>query len=174
MLSCKRQYPVQTSTCCSEAGGDGSQEHGLLAEEDGLQGVQDLAKFLASSNKAEGQEDTQVLLDSSGRDNPKYQNQVYPVGVRLCTSPQAQHGLCRCSGSYRIWWERCPVPSTSPCWACCALCTWIRKAGSVYPPWALWGRPWLAWASVAGVKGELRSSRPHIPRLPSRRTAPPH
>ncbi|XP_027504969.1 armadillo-like helical domain containing protein 1 isoform X2 [Corapipo altera] len=101
MLSCKRQYPVQTSTCCSEAGGDGSQEHGLLAEEDGLQGVQDLAKFLASSNKAEGQEDTQVLLDSSGRDNPKYQNQVYPVGVRLCTSPQAQHGLCRCSGSYR-------------------------------------------------------------------------
>ncbi|XP_032552541.1 armadillo-like helical domain containing protein 1 [Chiroxiphia lanceolata] len=137
-------------------------------------GVQDLAKFLASSNKAEGQEDTQVLLDSSGCDNPKYQNQVYPVAVRLCTSPQAQHGLCRCSGSCRIRWERCPVPSRSPCWACCALCTWSRKAGSVYPPWALWGRPWLAWASVAGVKGELRSSRPHIPKSPSRRTAPPH
>ncbi|XP_027538830.1 armadillo-like helical domain containing protein 1 [Neopelma chrysocephalum] len=64
-------------------------------------GVQDLAKFLASSNKAEGQEDTQVLLDSSGRDNRKHQNQVYLIAVLLCTSPQGQHGLCRCSGSCR-------------------------------------------------------------------------
>ncbi|XP_027750627.1 armadillo-like helical domain containing protein 1 [Empidonax traillii] len=123
--------------------GDGSQEHGLLAEEDGLQGrrdfwlcspypgshtyltefleiggvsipleilglnhlkvedkresvkllllaadtgVPDLAKFLASSNKAVGQDDTQILLDSSGCGNPKYQSQVYLVAVLLCTS----------------------------------------------------------------------------------------
>ncbi|XP_017927528.2 armadillo-like helical domain containing protein 1, partial [Manacus vitellinus] len=47
--------------------------------------VPNLAKFLASSNKAEGQEDTQVLLDSSGHGSPKYQNQVCLVPVLLCT-----------------------------------------------------------------------------------------
>ncbi|XP_068263224.1 armadillo-like helical domain containing protein 1 [Nyctibius grandis] len=36
--------------------------------------VRSLAEFLASSNSAEAQEDVQVLLDSLGRSNPKYQN----------------------------------------------------------------------------------------------------
>ncbi|KFU99331.1 Uncharacterized protein C1orf228, partial [Tauraco erythrolophus] len=55
-------------------------------------GVQSLAEFLATSNSAEAQEDAQVLLDSLGRDNPKYQNQVYKglVAVLPCASPRAQ------------------------------------------------------------------------------------
>ncbi|KFV41006.1 Uncharacterized protein C1orf228, partial [Tyto alba] len=40
-------------------------------------GVQSLTEFLATSNSAEAQEDVQVLLDSLGHGNPKYQNQVY-------------------------------------------------------------------------------------------------
>ncbi|CAN0204438.1 unnamed protein product [Bubo scandiacus] len=40
-------------------------------------GVQSLAAFLAASDSAEAQEDVQVLLDSLGHGNPKYQNQVY-------------------------------------------------------------------------------------------------
>ncbi|KFW04866.1 Uncharacterized protein C1orf228, partial [Eurypyga helias] len=38
-------------------------------------GVRSLAKFLAASNSAEAQEDVQVLLDTLGRGNPKYQKQ---------------------------------------------------------------------------------------------------
>ncbi|NXA23004.1 ARMD1 protein, partial [Ibidorhyncha struthersii] len=55
-------------------------------------GVQSLAEFLATSNSAEAQEDVQVLLDSLGRGNPKYQNQVYKglVVVLPCASPRAQ------------------------------------------------------------------------------------
>ncbi|NWI33698.1 ARMD1 protein, partial [Sula dactylatra] len=55
-------------------------------------GVQSLAKFLATSDSAEAQEDTQALMDSLGRSNPKYQNQVYKglVAVLPCTSPRAQ------------------------------------------------------------------------------------
>ncbi|NXD61588.1 ARMD1 protein, partial [Eolophus roseicapillus] len=55
-------------------------------------GVQSLAKFLATSNSAEAQEDTQILLDSLGHSNPKYQNQVYKglIAVLPCTSPRAQ------------------------------------------------------------------------------------
>ncbi|NXV81817.1 ARMD1 protein, partial [Atlantisia rogersi] len=55
-------------------------------------GVQSLAEFLATSNSAEAQKDVQVLLASLGRDNPKYQNQVYNglIAVLPCTSPQAQ------------------------------------------------------------------------------------
>ncbi|KAM6305548.1 armadillo-like helical domain containing protein 1 [Aegotheles albertisi] len=55
-------------------------------------GVQSLAEFLATSNSAEAQEDVQVLLDSLGRGNPKYQNQVYKglVAVLPCASPRAQ------------------------------------------------------------------------------------
>ncbi|NXH21005.1 ARMD1 protein, partial [Bucco capensis] len=55
-------------------------------------GVQFLAEFLATSNSAEAQEDVQVLLDSLGFGNPKYQNQVYKglVAVLPCASPGAQ------------------------------------------------------------------------------------
>ncbi|XP_065529587.1 armadillo-like helical domain containing protein 1 isoform X2 [Lathamus discolor] len=55
-------------------------------------GVQSLAKFLATSNSAEAQEDTQILLDSLGHSNPKYQNQVYKglIAVLPCASPRAQ------------------------------------------------------------------------------------
>ncbi|XP_009873666.1 PREDICTED: uncharacterized protein C1orf228 homolog, partial [Apaloderma vittatum] len=55
-------------------------------------GVQSLAEFLATSNSAEAQEDVQVLLDTLGRGNPKYQNQVYKglVAVLLCVSPHAE------------------------------------------------------------------------------------
>ncbi|NXW20723.1 ARMD1 protein, partial [Circaetus pectoralis] len=55
-------------------------------------GVRSLTEFLATSNSAEAQEDVQVLLDSLGRSNPKYQNQVYKglIAVLLCASPRAQ------------------------------------------------------------------------------------
>ncbi|NWR55072.1 ARMD1 protein, partial [Bucorvus abyssinicus] len=55
-------------------------------------GVQSLAEFLATCNSAEAQEDVQVLLDSMGRSNPKYQNQVYKglIAVLPCASPHAQ------------------------------------------------------------------------------------
>ncbi|NXW01342.1 ARMD1 protein, partial [Fregetta grallaria] len=55
-------------------------------------GVRSLAEFLATSNSAEAQADVQVLMDSLGRSNPKYQNQVYKglVAVLPCASPQAQ------------------------------------------------------------------------------------
>ncbi|NXX21129.1 ARMD1 protein, partial [Podargus strigoides] len=55
-------------------------------------GVQSLAKFLATSNSAEAQEDVQVLIDSLGHGNPKYQNQVYKglTAVLPCASPRAQ------------------------------------------------------------------------------------
>ncbi|NWX44895.1 ARMD1 protein, partial [Steatornis caripensis] len=55
-------------------------------------GVQSLTKFLATSNSAEAQEDVQVLMDSLGHGNPKYQNQVYKglVAVLPHASPRAQ------------------------------------------------------------------------------------
>ncbi|NXK54662.1 ARMD1 protein, partial [Chauna torquata] len=55
-------------------------------------GVQSLAELLATSTSAEAQEEVQVLLDSLGRGNPKYQNQVYKglVAVLPCASPRAQ------------------------------------------------------------------------------------
>ncbi|KGL93014.1 Uncharacterized protein C1orf228, partial [Charadrius vociferus] len=55
-------------------------------------GVRSLAEFLAASNSAEAQEDVQVLLDSLGHGNPKYQNQVYKglVAVLPCASARAQ------------------------------------------------------------------------------------
>ncbi|NXS64816.1 ARMD1 protein, partial [Pandion haliaetus] len=55
-------------------------------------GVRSLTEFLATSNSAEAQKDVQVLLDSLGRSNPKYQNHVYKglIAVLLCTSPRAQ------------------------------------------------------------------------------------
>ncbi|XP_014794940.1 PREDICTED: uncharacterized protein C1orf228 homolog [Calidris pugnax] len=55
-------------------------------------GVRSLANFLATSSSAEAQEDVQVLLDSLGRGNPKYQKQVYKglIAVLPCASPRAQ------------------------------------------------------------------------------------
>ncbi|KAK4819488.1 hypothetical protein QYF61_004784 [Mycteria americana] len=55
-------------------------------------GVRSLAEFLATSNSAEAQEDVQILMDSLGRGNPKYQNQVYEglIAVLPCASPRAQ------------------------------------------------------------------------------------
>ncbi|NWX94893.1 ARMD1 protein, partial [Nothoprocta ornata] len=55
-------------------------------------GVRSIAEFLATSTSAEAQEEVQLLLDSLGRGNPKYQNQVYKglVAVLPCSSPRAQ------------------------------------------------------------------------------------
>ncbi|KAM9379150.1 armadillo-like helical domain containing protein 1 [Phaethornis superciliosus] len=55
-------------------------------------GVQSLIEFLATSKSVEAQDDVQVLLDSLGHGNPKYQNQVYKglVAVLPCASPRAQ------------------------------------------------------------------------------------
>ncbi|NXN39280.1 ARMD1 protein, partial [Rhinoptilus africanus] len=55
-------------------------------------GLRSLADFLATSSSAEAQEDAQLLLDSLGRGNPKYQHQVYKglIAVLPCTSPGAQ------------------------------------------------------------------------------------
>lgn len=55
-------------------------------------GVRSLAEFLATSNSAEAQEDVQLLLDSLGHANPKYQNQVYKglIAMLPCASPRAQ------------------------------------------------------------------------------------
>ncbi|NWZ20384.1 ARMD1 protein, partial [Asarcornis scutulata] len=55
-------------------------------------GVRCLAELLATSTSAEAQEDAQVLLDSLGRGNPKYQHQVYKglIAVLPCASPRAQ------------------------------------------------------------------------------------
>ncbi|NXL57472.1 ARMD1 protein, partial [Chordeiles acutipennis] len=55
-------------------------------------GVQSLASFLATSNSAEAQDNVQVLMDSLGHGNPKYQNEVYKglVAVLPCASPRAQ------------------------------------------------------------------------------------
>ncbi|XP_015725893.1 armadillo-like helical domain containing protein 1 [Coturnix japonica] len=55
-------------------------------------GVQSLAKLLATSSSAEVQDEVQILLDSLGRGNPKYQNQVYSglLAVLPCGSPHGQ------------------------------------------------------------------------------------
>ncbi|XP_072722752.1 armadillo-like helical domain containing protein 1 isoform X5 [Ciconia boyciana] len=55
-------------------------------------GVRSLAEFLATSNSADAQEDVQILMDSLGRGNPKYQNQLYKglIAVLPCASPRAQ------------------------------------------------------------------------------------
>ncbi|XP_040421892.1 armadillo-like helical domain containing protein 1 isoform X4 [Cygnus olor] len=55
-------------------------------------GVRCLAELLATSTSAEAQEEARVLLDSLGRGNPKYQNQVYKglIAVLPCASPRAQ------------------------------------------------------------------------------------
>uniref|UniRef100_A0A8B9PL61 Armadillo like helical domain containing 1 n=1 Tax=Apteryx owenii TaxID=8824 RepID=A0A8B9PL61_APTOW len=55
-------------------------------------GVRSIAEFLAMSRSTEAQEEVQLLLDSLGHGNPKYQNQVYKglIAVLPCTSPRAQ------------------------------------------------------------------------------------
>uniref|UniRef100_A0A674I152 Armadillo like helical domain containing 1 n=1 Tax=Terrapene triunguis TaxID=2587831 RepID=A0A674I152_9SAUR len=55
-------------------------------------GVRSIAEFLANSKSEETQEQVQILLDSLGHGNPKYQNQVYKGLIALlpCTSPKAQ------------------------------------------------------------------------------------
>uniref|UniRef100_A0A8D0G703 Armadillo like helical domain containing 1 n=1 Tax=Sphenodon punctatus TaxID=8508 RepID=A0A8D0G703_SPHPU len=55
-------------------------------------GVRSIAEFLATSKSEETQEQVQILLDSLGRGNPKYQNQVYKGLIALlpCASPKAQ------------------------------------------------------------------------------------
>ncbi|NXX96179.1 ARMD1 protein, partial [Centropus bengalensis] len=55
-------------------------------------GVRSLTEFLAASSSAEAQGDVQIVLDSLGRDNPEYQNEVYRglVSVLPCASPRAQ------------------------------------------------------------------------------------
>ncbi|XP_072199630.1 armadillo-like helical domain containing protein 1 isoform X2 [Excalfactoria chinensis] len=55
-------------------------------------GVQSLAKLLATCSSAEVQDEVQILLDSLGHGNPKYQNQVYSglLAVLPHGSPHAQ------------------------------------------------------------------------------------
>ncbi|XP_077190121.1 armadillo-like helical domain containing protein 1 isoform X2 [Paroedura picta] len=55
-------------------------------------GVRSIAEFLATSKSEETQEQVQILLDSLGHGNPKYQNQVYKglIALLKCTSPKAQ------------------------------------------------------------------------------------
>ncbi|POI20262.1 hypothetical protein CIB84_015992 [Bambusicola thoracicus] len=55
-------------------------------------GVQSLAELLATCSSAEVQDEVQILLDSLGHGNPKYQNQVYSglLAVLPCSNPHAQ------------------------------------------------------------------------------------
>uniref|UniRef100_A0A8D0KJZ4 Armadillo like helical domain containing 1 n=1 Tax=Salvator merianae TaxID=96440 RepID=A0A8D0KJZ4_SALMN len=55
-------------------------------------GVRSIAEFLATSKSEETQEQVQILLDTLGHGNPKYQNQVYKglIALLKCTSPKAQ------------------------------------------------------------------------------------
>ncbi|KYO46431.1 hypothetical protein Y1Q_0006540 [Alligator mississippiensis] len=55
-------------------------------------GVRSIAEFMASSKSEKAQRQVQILLDSLGHGNPKYQNQVYKGLIALlpCTSPHAQ------------------------------------------------------------------------------------
>ncbi|NWI99572.1 ARMD1 protein, partial [Crypturellus undulatus] len=55
-------------------------------------GRQPIAEFLATSTSTQAQEEAQLLLDSLGHGNPKYQHQVYKglVAVLPCGSPRAQ------------------------------------------------------------------------------------
>ncbi|XP_006015854.3 uncharacterized protein C1orf228 homolog [Alligator sinensis] len=55
-------------------------------------GVRSIAEFMASSKSEKTQRQVQILLDSLGHGNPKYQNQVYKGLIALlpCTSPHAQ------------------------------------------------------------------------------------
>ncbi|KAM7145271.1 LOW QUALITY PROTEIN: armadillo-like helical domain containing protein 1, partial [Macrochelys suwanniensis] len=53
-----------------------------------------IAEFLANSKSEGTQEQVQILLDSLGHGNPKYQNQIYKgllIALLLCTPPKAQH-----------------------------------------------------------------------------------
>nr|XP_038038977.1 armadillo-like helical domain containing protein 1 [Anas platyrhynchos] len=72
------------------AGAAGGSLAALLASQ--CQGCNALPELLATSTSAEAQEDAQVLLDSLGRGNPKYQHQVYKglIAVLPCASPRAQ------------------------------------------------------------------------------------
>lgn len=67
-------------------------------------GVQCLAELLATSTSAEAQEDAQVLLDSLGRGNPKYQHQVYKglIAVLPCASPRAQQLALQTLGAMQV------------------------------------------------------------------------
>ncbi|NWI10322.1 ARMD1 protein, partial [Crypturellus soui] len=55
-------------------------------------GVRSIAEFLATSTSTQAQEEAQLLLDSLGRGNPRYQHQVYKglIAVLPCGSPRAQ------------------------------------------------------------------------------------
>nr|XP_020638938.1 uncharacterized protein C1orf228 homolog [Pogona vitticeps]XP_020638939.1 uncharacterized protein C1orf228 homolog [Pogona vitticeps]XP_020638940.1 uncharacterized protein C1orf228 homolog [Pogona vitticeps] len=55
-------------------------------------GVRSIAEFLATSKSEETQEQVQILLDSLGHGNPKYQMQVYKglIALLKCASPKAQ------------------------------------------------------------------------------------
>ncbi|XP_039199571.1 armadillo-like helical domain containing protein 1 isoform X3 [Crotalus tigris] len=55
-------------------------------------GVRSIAEFLATSKSEATQEQVQILLDTLGHGNPKYQNQVYKglIALLKCTSPKAQ------------------------------------------------------------------------------------
>ncbi|ETE57580.1 hypothetical protein L345_16702, partial [Ophiophagus hannah] len=55
-------------------------------------GVRSIAEFFATSKSEATQEQVQILLDTLGHGNPKYQNQVYKglIALLKCTSPKAQ------------------------------------------------------------------------------------
>uniref|UniRef100_U3JRN6 Uncharacterized protein n=1 Tax=Ficedula albicollis TaxID=59894 RepID=U3JRN6_FICAL len=81
-------------------GDTGKEYKELICESCGM--VQALTKFLNASNSAEGKKNTQVLLDSLGQGNPKYQSQDSQglEAMLLCSPPRPSTGLCRHSGSY--------------------------------------------------------------------------
>uniref|UniRef100_A0A8C2TBK7 Armadillo like helical domain containing 1 n=1 Tax=Coturnix japonica TaxID=93934 RepID=A0A8C2TBK7_COTJA len=75
-------------------------------------GVQSLAKLLATSSSAEVQDEVQILLDSLGRGNPKYQNQVYSglLAVLPCGSPHGQQLALQTLRSMQVSGGFAPLP----------------------------------------------------------------
>ncbi|CAM4661736.1 unnamed protein product, partial [Caretta caretta] len=62
--------------------------------------VQPIAEFFANSKSEETQEQVQILLDSLGHGNLKYQNQVHKglIPLLTCTPTKPNSCLCRHSG----------------------------------------------------------------------------
>uniref|UniRef100_A0A8V1A8N5 Armadillo like helical domain containing 1 n=2 Tax=Gallus gallus TaxID=9031 RepID=A0A8V1A8N5_CHICK len=79
-------------------------------------GVQSLAELLATCSSAEVRDEVQILLDSLGRGNPKYQNQVYSglLAVLPCGSPHAQQLALQTLRSMQDLLEEPPPAGVAP------------------------------------------------------------
>lgn len=113
--------------------------------------VEALTKFLNTSNSAEDHKDTQVLMESLGHSNPKYQSQDSQglVAMLLCTCPQAQHGALQMLGVMQVrsgpcWGQRLVLPPVSI----------PAQAGAVPVSLALWLH-WVALLPGREQPGEL-------------------